>query len=590
MQQNSRVSVLIAGALLLGLCLPLASHASPNMSSGTKKPSSTKTPPRTNPPSGTNVFTPHSHTHNPPIDPPHHLPPNIWTRPGGWYQQPQVPLALPTNTLPANTPVPQIEVKPPANTIPMEATTPDPNTGLNGQVVSLQPEDVAAMKNQLIQRNGELLNAIEEGIMQAVHELIAKLPGAGKRTPEDKQRITDAIRNGDPEGLKGLLGEEGLKSPAGQALVNRATAQQLLNGITEAIRGGQLTGGNLGNLVDGLRGALGGNININVNVNLTNIIDVISQIAINQQLINWINNWIATTTIPIDDGPIVLVGGFDPGIIGPFGTGPTLIGVGPMDPPILLGEGNVAEVAGVGVAAGAPVDEASEELSATDIILTNVGSSAVSYNLNRQSFTMAPKFTQTLSGSQPWTVEFDRGGGKGTAQYGLTPGVYGFTPTVTGWELFKKTIRVKVDNSSNPFAFSYVLDNQSHSLPPRQIQELTSPLPMLLKFENGAGQYKQKRLDSGTYRVAVSRDNTLDLFSADSVSTPQAVSAGSPAKAGTSSTGSADKGSAASSPQRLPPGFKLFDAADALTHRDPAKRIPPAFDLFRTANAVPMKK
>jgi hypothetical protein len=39
---------------------------------------------------------------------------------------------------------------------------------------------------------------------------------------------------------------------------------------------------------------------------------------------------------------------------------------------------------------------------------------------------IAPTYEQTLDGGQTWTVEFDRGGGAGTARYSLVAGTYKF--------------------------------------------------------------------------------------------------------------------------------------------------------------------
>ena len=39
--------------------------------------------------------------------------------------------------------------------------------------------------------------------------------------------------------------------------------------------------------------------------------------------------------------------------------------------------------------------------------------------------------------SQPRVIEFDRGGSFGTGQYTLDNGLYTFTPTDHGWELYR---------------------------------------------------------------------------------------------------------------------------------------------------------
>ena len=59
-----------------------------------------------------------------------------------------------------------------------------------------------------------------------------------------------------------------------------------------------------------------------------------------------------------------------------------------------------------------------------------------------------------------WSIEFDRGGNFGMARYQLSEGYYFFSLTERGWELFKKTFRTTLDNSTNSFAFNYVVDDQ----------------------------------------------------------------------------------------------------------------------------------
>jgi len=39
---------------------------------------------------------------------------------------------------------------------------------------------------------------------------------------------------------------------------------------------------------------------------------------------------------------------------------------------------------------------------------------------------------------QKWVIEFDRGGGYGSARYGMTDGQYKFALTSNGWELYHK--------------------------------------------------------------------------------------------------------------------------------------------------------
>jgi hypothetical protein len=61
---------------------------------------------------------------------------------------------------------------------------------------------------------------------------------------------------------------------------------------------------------------------------------------------------------------------------------------------------------------------------------------ALSYMLDGQVFTMQPGQIQKLERTA--TIDFNRGGAFGNARYSLTDGVYTFTPSGIGWELYHR--------------------------------------------------------------------------------------------------------------------------------------------------------
>ena len=61
----------------------------------------------------------------------------------------------------------------------------------------------------------------------------------------------------------------------------------------------------------------------------------------------------------------------------------------------------------------------------------------IEYTLNGQSFTMKPGQSQKFNHDRDWIVDFDRGDGKSSAQYGLKAATYKFKMTDKGWELFE---------------------------------------------------------------------------------------------------------------------------------------------------------
>jgi hypothetical protein len=64
----------------------------------------------------------------------------------------------------------------------------------------------------------------------------------------------------------------------------------------------------------------------------------------------------------------------------------------------------------------------------------------LSYTLDGNPYTIAPGSGQDLTMDHPWVIEFNRGGNFGQARYGLESGLYTFTSTDHGWELFQQPL------------------------------------------------------------------------------------------------------------------------------------------------------
>ena len=61
----------------------------------------------------------------------------------------------------------------------------------------------------------------------------------------------------------------------------------------------------------------------------------------------------------------------------------------------------------------------------------------LSYTLDGNSYTIPPGHSQEFSEDRAWVVQFSRGANLGQAQYGLQSGLYSFTSTDHGWELYR---------------------------------------------------------------------------------------------------------------------------------------------------------
>jgi hypothetical protein len=81
-----------------------------------------------------------------------------------------------------------------------------------------------------------------------------------------------------------------------------------------------------------------------------------------------------------------------------------------------------------------------ENFSGGPITITNPATNGVSlsYTLDGAAYTIAPGYSQDFREDRAWVVQFSRGGNMDQARYGLTSGVYSFTGTEHGWELYKR--------------------------------------------------------------------------------------------------------------------------------------------------------
>jgi hypothetical protein len=273
---------------------------------------------------------------------------------------------------------------------------------------------------------------------------------------------------------------------------------------------------------------------------------------------------------PIPQGnqvPIALVPGLPRGTIIVLGNGAVLIGVGNLRQLVAVGRGNVAQAAGMTVAIGPPLAETDAKPVTSGAVLINAQDLAVNYNVNNNAYTMEPEYRQTLPGGRTWVVAFDRGGSFGEAKYGISQGTYKFALTDEGWNLFKHSFDVTIDNRENPFDFFYVLDNKHQTVAAGQAQQYTSIYPLVVRFDDGQGKTKTKRVESGLYKVAVTQENTLDLHGEDAVAPPAIAPAAMPAVAAASPTPAAPSARTASSGDLAPftaaatggaPGASLF--------------------------------
>ncbi|HUY90636.1 MAG TPA: hypothetical protein VMV10_18000 [Pirellulales bacterium] len=183
---------------------------------------------------------------------------------------------------------------------------------------------------------------------------------------------------------------------------------------------------------------------------------------------------------------------------------------------VAITKGNAAEALDLPVIADEPVRDAEGSPVDGGVLLINPSNSGVtvSYQLNGEVYRMESGMSQRL---QPaiWTIEFDRGGAMGVSQYRLVPGTYAFTPTETGWELYKRRYDVTIDNTRNPHDFHFVVNGKPLEVRGGHAKDLASLYPIFIRYDRGTGgELVQKALNfSGTVEVGINAaDNLWDIF------------------------------------------------------------------------------
>ena len=369
------------------------------------------------------------------------------------------------NVLPTR---PETPAEPEANVVLVD---PEPNNFLDKLGIKpITPQQLGAFQKQLTKKNSQLANDLKKlfpGNDQAIDQLVASANG-GKLNVQAVQQFISAM--GGNLSLQLQLQATGLFK---QLVFNNLAMAALLN----------------------------------VNVNLLNI---------NVVNINIVN--------------INVIGG---GVMGGFWGFP----MWPWDYPVWLGPGvwwgpcaycpfpyynphlHGADALGIPYSLAPPVPDYQGEIVTRGILLTNTGGSAVNYIIDGRRYAMEPNFRQTIARGRI-VIVFNRGGSFGNPRYGIDEGWYTFTATDRGWELYKRTAKITLDNTDNPFQFNYVLNNRRQTLQPGYRQQHTGRYPLELRFADGKGQTVRKMLTKGDFKVAVGGSGGLELFRPEDVAMP----------------------------------------------------------------------
>jgi hypothetical protein len=89
-----------------------------------------------------------------------------------------------------------------------------------------------------------------------------------------------------------------------------------------------------------------------------------------------------------------------------------------------------------------PVVQNAPNFSGGPIRISNpaTNQATLSYTLDGVAYTIAPGHSQDFREDRAWVIQFSRGANLDQAQYGLQSGVYSFTSTDRGWELYRSEL------------------------------------------------------------------------------------------------------------------------------------------------------
>ena len=106
------------------------------------------------------------------------------------------------------------------------------------------------------------------------------------------------------------------------------------------------------------------------------------------------------------------------------------------------------------VVIGRSIESAPAPYSGPGVTIRNPAEPGIqlSYTIDaRQGYDIAARQTQQLATKGSYLIEFDRGGEFGRARYTITEGLYDFTPTDHGWELYRQPESAAAERvKSNP--------------------------------------------------------------------------------------------------------------------------------------------
>lgn len=189
---------------------------------------------------------------------------------------------------------------------------------------------------------------------------------------------------------------------------------------------------------------------------------------------------------------------------------------------------DAAELLGVPIGVGEPMPEHawnSSNVVDSGILIVNPAENGqrVSFTVGDRTYRLDAGYQQRIAEDEA-VVQFTSGRNRRAIRYTLRDGTYAFESTREGWNLFRRSFRLAVDNRASDAEFNYAIGTNSQQVSPGALKAHNSSYPLLVRFDRGDGSLAMKRLTepATTLVVAVDPGNGLwDLFADASYPQPE---------------------------------------------------------------------
>lgn len=355
----------------------------------------------------------------------------------------------------------------------------------------------------------EGLQAILDARLPPLPDLVSSV--AKGRTLEEQQRIFEQAKAGDTGFIN--LATAGDPSPEAEMLRDYARAASALNKVVDATKQGKLNNTLRQQLLNSLEA---GGFNAKKELvspffamldNANDVAYVLSKAQPN------------APTGPLDC--ILYVGNMPSSEVIILGGGGCLVGTGGETSGVILADASLGQALDMNIAAGSPVPDDDGDAVFQDAVITNTGSTEVNFVVNSDRAKLLPGATKSFPVSSSSRIEFFPSESAAKKAFRLEKAGYEFRLSEGSWGVFKVKYTVTLDNTENSTDFRYVSENEHAILKAGKSSEISSPYPIFLRFDDGTGDVKQKRLTKGVFKVGLTSSGSLELYAAENVSSPK---------------------------------------------------------------------